>query len=317
MKNGSAVGTPLYWPLQILRSESYTSKCDIWAVGTIFYEMLHGHTPWSARTQFELIHQIGNKPLSIDKDLSDESKNFIEMALQLEESNRPSWDEVFLHSIFKDHFQQYALENKHFEDKLKRVMGELRFEVNSHNIDLNKLIEKLGFHNKKQLNFEEFTHFCHTIHPKITKSQIKFFCQKMDTDGDGKVSMEQLETEMKKHRISFNKNSETKVNQTGSYKVNTDQVSENLEIRIQRCFIKLHEILSTKQLTLMATFQAYDTDRNGELKISEFERIIKRLDTSFSEEEIIAAFNMLDKSCSKTITFQELNEYYSSVNGLG
>ena len=66
----------------------------------------------------------------------------------------------------------------------------------------------------------------------------------------------------------------------------------------------------------MATFQAYDTDRNGELKISEFERIIKRLDTSFSEEEIIAAFNMLDKSCSKTITFEELNEYYTNVNGL-
>ena len=50
MKNGSAVGTPLYWPLQILKSESYTSKCDIWAVGTIFYEMIHGCTPWSAKT---------------------------------------------------------------------------------------------------------------------------------------------------------------------------------------------------------------------------------------------------------------------------
>jgi serine/threonine protein kinase len=37
MRNASAVGTPLYWPLQILKSESYTSKCDIWAVGFIFY----------------------------------------------------------------------------------------------------------------------------------------------------------------------------------------------------------------------------------------------------------------------------------------
>lgn len=54
----SAVGTPLYWPLEILKSLSYTSKCDIWAVGCIFYEMLHGKTPWSANTEYELIKNI-------------------------------------------------------------------------------------------------------------------------------------------------------------------------------------------------------------------------------------------------------------------
>jgi uncharacterized Zn finger protein len=52
MKNASSVGTPLYMPLQILKSEAYTSKCDIWATGFIFYEMLHGKTPWTAHTEF-------------------------------------------------------------------------------------------------------------------------------------------------------------------------------------------------------------------------------------------------------------------------
>lgn len=35
---------------QILKSEPYTSKCDIWALGFIFYEMLHGETPWTAKS---------------------------------------------------------------------------------------------------------------------------------------------------------------------------------------------------------------------------------------------------------------------------
>lgn len=61
MKNASAVGTPLYWPLQILKSEPYTSKCDVWAVSFIFYEMIHGRTPWSANTEFELIKNIETK----------------------------------------------------------------------------------------------------------------------------------------------------------------------------------------------------------------------------------------------------------------
>lgn len=50
MKNATSVGTPLYMSLEILRSEPYTSKCDIWATGFIFYEMLHGKTPWTAHT---------------------------------------------------------------------------------------------------------------------------------------------------------------------------------------------------------------------------------------------------------------------------
>lgn len=69
IKNASAVGTPLYWPLQILKSLSYTSKCDIWAVGFIFYEMLHGKSPWSATTEYELIQNILTKPLVTNPDL--------------------------------------------------------------------------------------------------------------------------------------------------------------------------------------------------------------------------------------------------------
>jgi serine/threonine protein kinase len=46
----TCVGTPLYMSLEILKGEEYTSKCDIWALGFIFYEILHGETPWTANT---------------------------------------------------------------------------------------------------------------------------------------------------------------------------------------------------------------------------------------------------------------------------
>lgn len=39
MKNQTVVGTPLYMSLEILKCEYYTSKCDIWALGFIFYEV--------------------------------------------------------------------------------------------------------------------------------------------------------------------------------------------------------------------------------------------------------------------------------------
>ena len=45
----SIVGTPLYMSPQILQKDKYTAKSDLWSIGLIYYEMLHGRTPWPAQ----------------------------------------------------------------------------------------------------------------------------------------------------------------------------------------------------------------------------------------------------------------------------
>ena len=44
----SIVGTPLYMSPQILKGLKYTSKSDLWSIGLIYYELIHGRTPWLA-----------------------------------------------------------------------------------------------------------------------------------------------------------------------------------------------------------------------------------------------------------------------------
>lgn len=85
---------------------------------------------------------------------------------------------------------------------------------------------------------------------------------------------------------------------------------------MKKCFVKLFKILSSKKLTLYKTFSAYDTDKSGELTIDEFEKIMKRLDNTFTHEEIVAVFDYIDTDKSKTIEFDELNSYYCKVNGI-
>ena len=58
MKNETSVGTPLYMSTQLLKGQAYTSKCDVWAIGVIFYEMLHNKTPWVAKSVYELVKNI-------------------------------------------------------------------------------------------------------------------------------------------------------------------------------------------------------------------------------------------------------------------
>ena len=40
------VGSPLYMSPEALQSNIYTIKNDIWSLGIILYEILHGRAPW-------------------------------------------------------------------------------------------------------------------------------------------------------------------------------------------------------------------------------------------------------------------------------
>lgn len=44
--------------------------------------------------------------------------------------------------------------------------------------------------------------------------------------------------------------------------------------------------------------------------------MLRYLSTDISEEEINAAFEHIDQSKNKTINFDELNTYFSKVNGI-
>ena len=44
--------------------------------------------------------------------------------------------------------------------------------------------------------------------------------------------------------------------------------------------------------------------------------MIGRLDPTFTEDDVHTLFDYIDTDHSKTIEFEELNEYYCKVNGL-
>ena len=58
MEAFSRVGTPLYMPTEMLKFKSYSSKCDVWALGMIYYELLHLKTPWTGKNKENLRENI-------------------------------------------------------------------------------------------------------------------------------------------------------------------------------------------------------------------------------------------------------------------
>lgn len=88
----SVVGTPLYMSPQLLKRTHYTNKSDIWSIGLIYYEMLHGRTPWVAQNEAQLLQAIHHSRINYSKNISDLSRDFITRCLQLSEQDRMSWE---------------------------------------------------------------------------------------------------------------------------------------------------------------------------------------------------------------------------------
>ena len=96
-------GTPLYESLEILFDENYSSKCDVWSAGLVFYQILFGNHPFldlREKKNYTLTRYrdlLKKKPLSFpDKPRRSEClKILIGKMLEKEEKNRCSWQEVF------------------------------------------------------------------------------------------------------------------------------------------------------------------------------------------------------------------------------
>lgn len=130
---------------------------------------------------------------------------------------------------------------------------------------------------------------------------------------------------MEKHYISFSKLGLDKQGEGGGLQMKkaesvecleNKKMSSDLESRVKKCFEKLYRILKSKRITLYRTFQAYDQERRGLLTPAEFQRILLKLDPTFTNEETQAVFEFVDIDHSNTIEFEELRSVYCKINGI-
>lgn len=55
---------------QILNGMAYSTKCDVWSVGVIVYELLFGRPPYIVRNLNELIAAVNRKEIKFPMALS-------------------------------------------------------------------------------------------------------------------------------------------------------------------------------------------------------------------------------------------------------
>ena len=64
------LGSPLNMAPEVLNNQEYDSKADIWSIGTCFYELLFGKSPFTATNMVELLKNIQTKSFQINRKLN-------------------------------------------------------------------------------------------------------------------------------------------------------------------------------------------------------------------------------------------------------
>ena len=106
----TALGTPINMDPQILEdiktgipNTGYNEQVDIWSLGTLCYEMLVGHSAFSAASMDELFQKVKIGKYSLPINLSKEVVSFINGMLQQDLNKRLNANQLLNHEFLLEH----------------------------------------------------------------------------------------------------------------------------------------------------------------------------------------------------------------------
>uniref|UniRef100_A0A665WMC5 non-specific serine/threonine protein kinase n=1 Tax=Echeneis naucrates TaxID=173247 RepID=A0A665WMC5_ECHNA len=89
-------GSPMYMAPEVIMSQNYDAKADLWSIGTIVYQCLTGKAPFHVST-----HTCCTNTVIIPKETSSYLKNLLLGLLQRNHKERISFDEFFHHPFLE------------------------------------------------------------------------------------------------------------------------------------------------------------------------------------------------------------------------
>ena len=158
-------GTFEYMAPEIVYEENYDTSVDIWALGILLYEMLHGYSPFRAKDNLigddaykDIFRNIMKLDFTIDRnDLSQQCKDIIYKLLESEKDKRICSKEIFA----QDWVKMFEKEKK------KEIIRESQNKKNNSNINcnsnnnsnINSNINRNNFINNDNFNHDDNNYF--------------------------------------------------------------------------------------------------------------------------------------------------------------
>ena len=158
-------GTVEYMSPEMVNKEQYNKEIDIWSLGILLYEMIHGHSPFKPNkpkfNMYDVISNIKIQNLKFNKDISQDCKELIIHLLDRDISKRYK-----IEDIFNSKFVKY------YESKNNNNI--LSYNDGNQNTDINiAFFKNIGNNYNKQLNEIKSNLYCGVEKEKKLKPKVK------------------------------------------------------------------------------------------------------------------------------------------------
>ena len=258
------VGTAYYISPEVIKGK-YDEKCDIWSAGVILYILICGYPCFNGEDDREILVAIQKGKIRFPSpewdDVSDDVKNLI-LRMCCPPEKRLNAEEVLNESWVKDNVL----------DSSKNTIPK--------NINGFKEYARSNKFRKAVL-----TYIASRLSEKEIKT-IKEIFQRIDTDNDGKLTLEEMKKAFSSGdlKMEFNEDIFKQIDTDKSGKIEyTEFISASLDKNIYMNEQKLRD-----------AFNLFDTDKNGKISASEIERVLK-LGINSKEIEDIMVKNDINK----------------------
>ena len=148
-------GTYEYMAPEMVNDELYDMGIDIWSLGVLLYEMIHGYSPFRAHNnqaqdpksaQVEIFLNIKNNKYTIDKQISEECTDLIAKLLTTDTKKRIKIGDIFTHPWVVNKEKEYFPLFNRTEIKNKK-------KISNNSSDNNAKINNLKQLTNKSCNF--------------------------------------------------------------------------------------------------------------------------------------------------------------------
>lgn len=100
-------GTLEYMSPEIIQEKTHNSKVDMWCLGVLLYEMIHGKSPFQASSLIELKSTVSEEKVVFRNDISDEAKMLILGLMNFDSDKRMDIETLLEHPFLMKNYANY------------------------------------------------------------------------------------------------------------------------------------------------------------------------------------------------------------------
>ncbi|CAD8102016.1 unnamed protein product [Paramecium sonneborni] len=290
MMLNSRVGTPLYMSPQVQLNSNYTNKCDIWSIGILFYECLYGKTPWFHEKSSKLLKNIYEQPLSFPSTpfVSNISKSFIKKCLEINESDRIDWIDIYNHNIFRQNpFKIQGCNPQQIITKIRNI-------IKTRELDINQLIQNIT--QQKILKISDLKVFLQSIDKQFKLEDAESVFDKLNNQNEDSISFECLLLWFYQNDIIQSKNQ--------------DDISAPLNLQEQSIVNNLLDCLINhirfNSISIIQILKELNVYQNEAIQFRKFEQILLKINFQLSKTDLTLLFRKFYDEKSGFIKIQDI-----------